>query len=261
MLAHLAQEAAYRSRPVAEAEALTRRALDGGLLDALGPDSGTYHLVALAMRHAELPEFLDRIIGAGEAAVRRGGSRAGRFYMEHARAFWHLMFGSVATAEAHARAMLGMADEMGVKVGRMTATVLLSEVLIERDELDEARAVFESQELHGGAEQLIVWPDRLSLGAELDALRGQYDASERQLREALEHLRRRGWTAPFKAGAGFRLGAVLAAAGRPDEALAVLAEEEQAAERAGTPGALGTARRLRGRTPAARRASRSSRTR
>src|SRR5829696_5992454 len=93
----------------------------------------------------------------------------------------------------------------------------------------------------------MVWPDCLAMGAQLDALRGNHDAAERQLREAIDHLRRRGWTAPFKSSAGMRPGELLTDAGRPDEAMVVLSEEEQAAERAGTPGALGTIRRLKAR--------------
>lgn len=92
----------------------------------------------------------------------------------------------------------------------------------------------------------------------LDVLRGNHHAAERQLREAIDPLRQRGRTAPFKAGAGLQRGELLTDVGRPDEALAVLAEEEQAAERAGTPGALGTIRRLNARAPGARRSAAST---
>ncbi|HWT94158.1 MAG TPA: LuxR C-terminal-related transcriptional regulator, partial [Solirubrobacteraceae bacterium] len=245
MLAHLAQESAYRCEPKETSERLVQAALDQGLVEAVGPDSGTYHLAALAMRHAELPQVVDRLLVAGEQGVHRTGSIMGRWYMEHARALWHSMFGSLADAEAHARTALTVADDVDMLVVRFSSVVAVADILVARGRPAEARALLDSIHAPKGVQSGMTWPDRLAVTAELHVLDGNLAAAEEELRHAIALLRERGWRAPFKAGAGLRLAAVLAAQGRHEEALATADEEADAARRAGTPGALGAALRAR----------------
>jgi hypothetical protein len=84
MRAHRLVEAAYTGRPQAEVNALATPLLDGDrLLRALGPASGTYHLLCLALRHAELPERSRWALQAQETPRRAAGSRLAMFYVSH----------------------------------------------------------------------------------------------------------------------------------------------------------------------------------
>ena len=85
VLAHRAQDAAYRSRPASEVATLARQALEGGdLLRVVGPQA-TYHLLVMALRHAEQPALAAEALKAGEAEVHRLGSRFAMYFMDHAR--------------------------------------------------------------------------------------------------------------------------------------------------------------------------------
>lgn len=247
VLAHRAVDAAYRSAPASSVTALASRALAGGeLLRVVGPQA-TYHLLAMALRHAEQPALADTTLRAGEAEVRRLGSRFAMYFMDHARAYWELMYGSVTAAEAHARSSLAITREAALPMGQIALVAMLSEVLIERDQLDEADAHMAAVALPPALERMISGSDLISARAELHRLRGRLDAAEADARRARELVRARGWTAPLKSLAGLRLAETLIDAGRPDEAAAVLAEEEAVARGAGTPGTLGMILRVRGR--------------
>lgn len=247
VLAHRAQDAAYRSAPAEEVTALAREALAGGeLLRVVGPQ-GTYHLLLLALRHAEQPALAAEALAAGEAEVRRIGSRYAMYFMDHARAYWELMYGSIAVAEAHARSALAITEEARLTLGRASLSALLAEVLIERGRLAEAEAQIATVTLTPVFERMITGADVLGVRAELHLARGRLEAAEAEARRARELIRVRGWTTPLKALAGIRLGEILLEAGRREEALAVLAEEEAAARRAGTPGTLGMILRAQGR--------------
>jgi DNA-binding CsgD family transcriptional regulator len=97
MLAVLAQEAAYRGDPRAEVVALAGRATSGGFMDRVGPGTNTYNLLVHGLRYAEEPELAARLLDEGEAIIRRLGERFAAFFIDHARAYWHYNFGSVAT--------------------------------------------------------------------------------------------------------------------------------------------------------------------
>ena len=95
VLAHRAIDAAYRSAPAGEIADLALRALEGGeLLRVVGPQA-TYHLLVMALRHAEQPELADRALRAGESGGAAARARFAMYYMDHARAYWELMYGSV----------------------------------------------------------------------------------------------------------------------------------------------------------------------
>ncbi|HEX8102649.1 MAG TPA: AAA family ATPase [Solirubrobacteraceae bacterium] len=248
MLAHLAQDAAYRSQPATEVEALARRALiEGGLLAAVGPESATYHLLVLALRHAELAALADQALTEGEAEARRRSSRLGGFYMEHNRVYWHLMFGSVSAAEAHCRSALAVVEEGRLPLARVTVAAQLAEILVERDQVEDAAAALRGIELTPMTERMVAGPDFLSARAQLHRLAGRLAEAEADARRAYELTRARGWTAPLKGRVGLELATVLGERGATEEAVAVIEAEEAAARRAGTRGTLGVALRVHAR--------------
>ena len=248
MLAHLAQDAAYRSAPAADVVALARRAIaDEALLRAPGQPGASYHLLIMALRHAEQPDLAAEVIAAGEAAARRQGSRLAMYFIDHARAYWELMFGSVTVAEAHAREALRITEEAALPLGRVSLAAMLAEVLIERGAIDEAEEHVRSVALTPELEQTIPGSDLLGVRAELHRLRRRLDDAEADARRARELVRARGWTTPLKSLGGARLALALADAGRRDDAVAAAEQEIAAATRAQTPGVAAALERLRGR--------------
>jgi len=246
--AHLLMESAYRCRPIAATEALAQQVVGNrDLLDAVGTISGTYHLVSLALRHGELRELADAALSDGEREARRGGSRLGLALIEHARAFWHLTFGSLGAGEAYARAGLETLRELRLGLSLASMETVLSEFLRERGELEEASARLEAVQLPPGAERTIVYPDFLAARAMARWQRGGRDAAEIDLREARAALIAGGWRAPLKSMASIRLIVLLAERGERDEALALAAEEEAIVRGIGTPGALGAVLHARAR--------------
>lgn len=184
VLAHRAVDDAYRSAPAGEVRALAVRALEGGeLLRVVGPQA-TYHLLVMALRHAEQPALADEALKAGEAEVRRLGSRFGMYFMDHARAYWELMYGSVTAAEAHARSSLAITEEAAIPLGHVALVAMLSEVLIERGHLDEAWERVSAVALSPAIERVISGSDLISARAELHRLAGRLDEAERDARRA-----------------------------------------------------------------------------
>jgi DNA-binding CsgD family transcriptional regulator len=247
-LAHLLMESAYRCAPIEETERLAQRVVTArALLDAPGTIGGTYHLAVLALRHAELRDLSDAVLAEGEREARRTGSRLGLGLVEHARAFWHLTFGSLTAGEGSARAGLEAMQELSLGLSIASMETVLSEFLRERGELEEASARLEAVRLPAGAERTIVYPDFLSARAMTRWARGGREAAEADLREARRALLAGGWRAPLKSMASLRLIGLLAERGEREEALALADEEEAVVARIGTPGALGLIRHARAR--------------
>jgi ATP/maltotriose-dependent transcriptional regulator MalT len=227
--------------------ALARRALAGGRLLATVGAQGTYHLLILSLRHAEQAGLAAEALSAGEAAVRRAGSRHSMYFMDHGRAYWELMFGSVAIAEAHARSALVITEEAALPLGRLSLAALLAEILIERGNLEEADAFIASVPMSPALERIVSGSDLIGARAELHRLRGRLDDAEVDARRALALVRGRGWTTPLKSLAGIRLAEVLVDRGKTEAALAVLDAEAVAAQRSGTLGTQGMIMRVRAR--------------
>ncbi|MBJ7330855.1 MAG: AAA family ATPase [Solirubrobacteraceae bacterium] len=247
VLAHLAFDGAYTGRPAAEVADYAERALRGGaLLADVGPDSGTYNLCAMALRLAERSEETLAAIGAAAEHRRRTGSLLTAVYVEHAAAYAQCTFGSLTTAEAHARAGFAHAREAGLKAGQLSLAVILIEVLIERDALDEAAAVAEAITLTPELERILPAADLLSVRGKLRDLQGRRDDAEADLRQARRLLAERGWVSPLKTQASLRLTELLARRGATDEARELGREQEERARVVGTPGVLGCALRVRG---------------
>lgn len=252
MLAHLAQDSAYRGRPVDETLGYARRALaDGRMIRVIGPITPTFHLLLLTLRHAERPEFAAELLSEADTVVARQGSFIGKVYADHARAFWHLMFGSVAAAEAFAKSALQVAEQLGAPLPIQSAQIVLAEILVEQDRANEAAAIVDSVPESPLLDETIIGPDLLSVRAHLRLEAGRREEAESDLRRAVAQLERRGWRAPLKSRARLRLAALLAERA-PDEAEAFALHAVDGARDAGTPGALGASLRAQARVAAAR---------
>lgn len=252
MLAHLAQDTAYRGGPVDQTLDFARRALaDGRMLGVVGPTSPTFHLLLLTLRHAERPEFAAELLGDADVIVARQGSFIGKVYADHARAFWNLMFGSVAAAEAFAKSALQVAEQLAAPLPVQSAQIVLAEILIEQDRIDEAVTVVDAVPESPLLDETIIGPDLLSVRAELRLDAGRREEAESDLRRAVAQLERRGWRAPLKSRARLRLAALLAERA-PEEAEALARHAVDGARSAGTPGALGAALRAQARVAAVR---------
>jgi DNA-binding CsgD family transcriptional regulator len=243
MLAHLAQDSAYSGHPVEETLALVERALaDGRLLSVVGPTSPTFHLLILTLRHAERPDLSDSLLTQAEAVVARSGSLLGRIYNDHVRAFWHLMFGSAATAEAFARSGFTNVQGMGLALPELSVRIILAELLLERDQAEEATTIIDAVPDTPVLDDAIIGADFLSVRAALRLAAGRRAEAETDLRRAVSQVDRRGWKAPLKSRAKLRL-ATLLADSDPEESARLAQEEVDAAIGAGTHGALGVSLR------------------
>lgn len=248
LLAHRAVEAAYTARPAAEVVADASGAIDdGALVRAVGPANPTVNLLALALRHAEEPELSAGLLDTAEGEARRTGSLFARYYLNHARAHWHLAYGSLVAAEAHAREAYEIVAGQPVGLAHMAAAIITAEILVERDRLEEAAQLLDDHPIPEGGEGSVVAPDH-------HAARGAVCALQRRPQEALLHLRRaddalraRGWRVPLKGRVVPRLAEALHASGESDTALGLLDVEEEAARARGAHGTVGLLLRTRAR--------------
>lgn len=251
MLAHLAQDSAYRGGPVDETLDYAHRSLaDGRMIGVIGPISPTFHLLLLTLRHAERPEFAAELLAEADQVVAQRGSFIGKVYADHARAFWNLMFGSVAAAEAFAKSALAVAEQLGAPLPKQSAQIVLAEILVEQDRSAEAAEVVDAIPESPLLDETIIGPDLLSVRAHLRLESGRREEAESDLRRAVAQLERRGWNAPLKSRARLRL-ATLLAERAPEEAEAFALHAVDGARGAGTPGALGAALRAQARVAAA----------
>jgi DNA-binding CsgD family transcriptional regulator len=258
-LAHMAIDAGYAPEHRDEVDALARRALAAGDLSALlGAESAAVHLLVQAVRNVELPALAAELVDAMEAAARREGSRIGLFMASHARAFWNWWFGSLSTAEAHARAGLEVTEAAGLNVARFSMLIILAEVLRERGNLDEAEALLATVTFGAAEENSIIGPDFLAARGLVHWLRARRDDAEHDLRRATELLWARGWRNPLKGRAALRLAELLAEQGRTHEARELASGELDTARAAAIPGAEGMALRVLGRVEASEELHRSA---
>jgi DNA-binding CsgD family transcriptional regulator len=247
-LAHLAYQRAHEGAPRGEVLALAQRAqADGRLLQALGPDSSSYQLVALALRISEAPDEARRVLDAGEELARRNGNRFSLMHVEHARAYWHLEYGSIAAGIAHGQNGLAIATALGRRLAAWTFVSALIELHVQAGDLRAAeRLVIEHPvppELQDAVHAAFVLAGRGLLRLE------DGDAAEAGglLSRSVASLDRWGWRAPLSTRRTLRWARALAGVGRRDEALALLADQEAVARGAGTDGVTGVVLATRGR--------------
>jgi DNA-binding CsgD family transcriptional regulator len=249
MLAHLAQHAAYSGAPAKQTLDLARRALrDGELVRQVSPGTSTWNLLTHAIRLAEDAPFGEQMIAEGDAIARAQDFHFARFFIDHAWAYWHLDFGSVATAAAHARTGLEQVRKSGLDVTVGAVAAIAAEALVAADELDEAARLFElPMDAVAGT---IAEPFAMSARGLVRSLQYNADAAETDFRDVVAMLDERAWHAPALTEARARLVWLLAARGELEEAREHVALLLEAARRSAAPGAIALARRAEARVAA-----------
>jgi DNA-binding CsgD family transcriptional regulator len=247
MLAHLSFESGYAGGPAAETARLARSALQGGeLLRVLGPDSSTINLLAHGLRYAEQPALVARVVEEADADVRRTGMTLGALFIDHVRAYQQLSFGSVAAGLAHGQTGLEKALHADWPVPVQAFTAIVVELLLELDRVEDAAAAVDAIPEGPAADGTIAGPFLVAARGGVRWAQGDADEAQRLLRRAVHLLDARGWHAPLVTSARLRLAELLAARGDRDEALELADGAAAVADVAGTSGALGAARRVRG---------------
>lgn len=247
MLAHLAQDAGAVPTTVADIVDLAKRAVAGGrLLSDVGPGNSTYNLLLHAVRYAEDAELMQRLIEEGDVVARREGSARLTMFLDHARAYHQMLFGSVAAGAAVAEGGLVTAREAGYFVPGHAFTAITAELLVESDRVDDADGVVADLDVVAASET-ISGPFAVSARGLVRCVQGRRDEAESDWRLTIELLDRRGWRTPLATRAALRLATSLAARGERDEALALVDGDLEVARAAGMRGAEGVALRARGR--------------
>jgi DNA-binding CsgD family transcriptional regulator len=240
MLAHLAVDDACAGRPVAHVLEVAERAHAGGvLLDQVGPASSTWNLTTHAFRFAEAPERCARVLRDGERVVRERGAVQANPFIEHAWAYWHRDFGSVATGAARARLGLEAVKEMEIELTIKAIAAIAAENLIHLDKLDEAAAEIDVD--MGGARETYIEPFALTTRGYVRFLQRRFEEAEADLRRVVALCDERGWRSPHAALQRLRLAELLATVGEREEALALMDHDLRVATAAGLEGARGSA--------------------
>ncbi len=243
-LAHAANDGALRGLPTPELVALCERALAGGaLLTSVGPASSTWNLVTHALRFAEDARGSQRALEAGDRAVREQGLLAATLFVEQSWGYWHRDFGSVALGAARSRSGLEAIQGQGMVTTVPALSAVLAENLVELDRLEEAAAEIDVD--LGPAEGTFIEPFVLTIRGRVRLLLRRFGEAEADLRRVVAFGDARGWAAPNATRGRLRLAEVLAASGRPEEALALMDHDVAAATAAQRPGCLGMALRRR----------------
>jgi DNA-binding CsgD family transcriptional regulator len=241
MLAAVAAwEWAESAGPADEVVALARAALADDTL--VGADSG-YLVVAAVLPLAladldEAPQLWD--------AVRAEAHRSGFVFTLLAVQLWggytQYLRGELAEAESELRAALQTAAHWGVPTQQPWAIAVLAELLVDRGELAEARALLDGATPARGGSDPAVLLDR----AQVRVLLAEGRAEE-ALAQAEEFERHVGWRRHPRYVPWRSLKAqVLDRLGRTDEAVALAGEELAIAREWGTPGTVGRSLRVLG---------------
>ena len=241
MLAAVAAwEWAESAGPADQVAALARSALEDDTL--IGADAG-YLVVAaiLPLALADLDEAVERW-----DAVRAEAHRSGFVFTLMAAQLWggytQFLRGELAEAETELRAGLATAAHWGVPTQQPWATAVLAELLVDRGQVAEARALLDAAiRPHAGSDPAMLL-DRAQLRVLL---------AEGRVEEALAH------TDAFEASAGWRRqpryapwrslkAQALDRLGRREEAVSLAAEELAIARAWGSPGTVGRSLRVLG---------------
>ena len=246
-LVHRTIDAAYAAAPAAEVRRLLDDALRDGRFDRdVGPRSNSWNVLVHALRYAEATDRAKELMDLAEEAGRRDGTLLARVFVEHARAWWHFTFGSVAAGAAYAQTGLEEVRRAGFRITEAAFAAPAVELLLAQDRVDEAAAALAPVDVDAAAET-ISGVFAVSARGMLHRARGDRVAAEADFRRAHGLAQARGWRAPLVGRAGLRLAHVLGDRGAVDEALALADAMEADARSAATHGALGMVLALRGR--------------
>ena len=179
VLAFLSACAGFRTAP--EVERLARAAAAGS--PSPGEDFLLLPFAAAALAHSGRPTAAGELLGHGIDAAARAGDQPRFSFLLSFRARCMLESGRGAEAEADARAALESFTPGAASISH--ALALVSNVLIERGEVDEAQALLDA---HPETEaERGLFPYTLLIWA-----RGRLRAAQRRPREAIEELERYG---------------------------------------------------------------------
>jgi DNA-binding CsgD family transcriptional regulator len=245
LLANVAAFTACSREPAAKGAALAERALAGGEL-VRGRDPLPICFAASALIFSDRLAEARQVLSDALAEARRKGSLLMFSFASVYRSHVEWRLGSIAAAEADARAALELSEVREAQVGLPFAVSGLIDALTERGELDEAeRALVES----GIAGPL---PELLHLTFVLDS-RARLRLAQGRAREALDDLREcarllEGWKIRSPGRIPWRASAALAlmSLGERDEATRIALQEVELARRFQVPRELGIALRAAG---------------
>ena len=247
VLAHvIADLAATGSSPAARVRELGRRALGGRkLLDEVGPASPIYIYAGTALAWAGDLDTVLELTTEGIERGRRSGSLVAVSYSAALRAGTALLAGDLALAESDSELVvseLPVADPMayGIALG------WLIETLVERNRLEDARAVLERSGLTGELPELGTSDFLMMARAALIAAEGDAEAALAELESVGRRVARARYANPAAMAWRSRLAELLAAAGEADRARALAEEEVELARAFGSDRATGVALRTRG---------------
>jgi DNA-binding CsgD family transcriptional regulator len=232
------------SEGAAGAAAAAHRALAGDrLLREQPPGAAMFvfvaHVLTIADREDETERWLDVL--AGEAAER--GAEMTLTLVAMGRARVRLFRGELGPAAALAREGLEGAL-VGSSYLLLPTAGTLTDILVERGELDEADRLLDDLELDGPALPAVGGAlTLLRARMRLRSAQGRHPAARADAEDVLARLERRGHRGPGPLG---EVAAVLRAAGEDELSRSLAADDLERAHRWGTASALGVARRMFG---------------
>ena len=247
VLVHVVADlAATGSAPAEEVRELGLRALaDGKLLDEAGPASPIYIYAGTALAWAGDHATVLELTTEGLERGRRSGSLVAVSYSAALRGGTALLAGDLALAESDSELVvseLPAADPMAYAV----ALGWLIETWVERNRLEDARAVLERSGLTGELPELGTIDFLLMARASLAAAEGDRGRALAELESVGRRATRARYLNPAAMDWRSRCALLLAAAGDDARARELAAEEVELARGFGSDRAIGMALRARG---------------
>ncbi len=247
VLVHVASDlAATGSVDAAGVRELGGRALAGGrLLDEVGPASPIYIYAGTALAWAGDHETVLALTTEGLERGQRSGSLVAVSYSAALRGGTALLAGDLALAEADSELVvseLPAADPMAYAV----ALGWLIETWVERNRLEDARAVLERSGLTGELPELGTIDFLLMARASLAAAEGDREAALAELENVGRRATRARYLNPAAMDWRSRCAVLLAATGEPGRARELAEEEVTLARAFGSNRGTGMALRARG---------------
>lgn len=221
-----------------------RRAIRGGLVEDQGADAHVVYNGPYPLCVADAFDEAKSALNTALAESQRRGSLLGAARAYAFRSNLAYRRGALADAQADAEASMDAATPMWVV--RQMATGWLIEALIERGELERARAELESAELNGELIDILMHNFPLASRAKLRIACGEF---EKAVADLVELERREGTTRgrnPAWFGQRSLMSEALLQLGDTDAARELAAEELRLAKRFGARRAIGVAQRACG---------------